>query len=70
MTRRVWLSPQAAAWLKAEIAYLAERSPSAAAAVALRFRRVRQSLDDNPLLGQIGLIPGTRRLVVAPYVLT
>ena len=64
------MSPQAAAWLKAEVAYLADRNPAAARKVAERLRQDRRTLVEYPTIGPAGLIPGTRRLVVAPYVLT
>jgi plasmid stabilization system protein ParE len=64
------MSPQAAAWLKAEIAYIADRNPIAARKIAARMRQARQNLAEHPALGRAGLIPGTRRLVVPPYVLT
>ena len=71
MVRRLArMSPQAAAWLKAEIAYLADRNPAAARKVAERLRLARQTLAEYPGLASAGLIPGTRRLVVAPYALT
>ncbi|WP_159107078.1 type II toxin-antitoxin system RelE/ParE family toxin, partial [Azospirillum sp. B4] len=34
------------------------------------FRAARERLAVYPLMAPAGLIPGTRRLVVAPYVLT
>lgn len=68
--RRARLSPQAAAWLKAEIAYVAERNPAAARKIADRIRQALANLLLYPRIGPAGLIPGTRRLVVPPYVLT
>ena len=64
------MSPQARAWYLAEIAYLAERNPPAAERVAVRMRAARELLVDHPKIGPAGLIPGTRRVVVGPYVLT
>jgi len=64
------LSPQAAAWLKAEIAYIAERNPAAARKIIAHIRAARQHLAEHPKLGSVGLIPGTRRVVVPPYILT
>jgi plasmid stabilization system protein ParE len=64
------MSPQAAAWLKAEIEYIADRNPAAAQKIAARIRDARKNLGAFPKIGPAGLIPGTRRLVVAPYVLT
>jgi plasmid stabilization system protein ParE len=64
------LSPQARAWLLAEIADLAERSPAAATRLVARLRAARQTLADHPGIGTAGLIPGTRRLIVGASVLT
>ena len=64
------MSPDARAWYLAEIAFIAERNPVAAEKIAARFRAARQNLADHPKIGPTGLIPGTRRLVVGPYVLT
>lgn len=64
------MSPQAAAWLKSEIAYIADRNPAAARKIAARIRAARQNLAEHPRIGPAGLIPGTRRLVVSPYILT
>ena len=64
------MSPQAAAWLKAEISYIADRNPAAARKIAARLRHARQNLAEFPKTSPAGIIPGTRRLVVSPYVLT
>ena len=68
--RRARLAPQAAAWLKAEIAYIAERDPTAARQIAERFRTARRNLGLYPKLGSAGAILGTRRFVLRPYILT
>ncbi len=71
MTRRLArLAPAARVWLLDEIAYLAARNPIAARAVVDLFRRARENLALFPRMARPGLIPGTRRLVVGPYVLT
>jgi len=64
------MSPQAAAWLKAEIAYVADRNPAAAKKIAAAIRLALRNLAEFPKIGPAGRIPGTRRLVVSPYVLT
>lgn len=64
------ISPEAARWLKDEIAYIAARRPEAARAIAARLRAARQNLADYPKIAPEGWIPGTRRLAVPPYVLT
>jgi plasmid stabilization system protein ParE len=64
------MSPRARTWYLAEIAYLAERNPAAAEKVVVRMRAARELLATHPGAGAPDLIPGTRRLVIAPYVLT
>jgi plasmid stabilization system protein ParE len=64
------MSPQAAAWLKDEIAYVADRNPAAARKIAERIRAAREKLADHPMIGPAGTIPDTRRFVVKPYVFT
>lgn len=66
----VQLMPPARAWLRAEVAYLTEKNPAAAEKVLARIRAAQRTLADYPKLGVAGLIPGTRRFVVTPYVLT
>ena len=69
-TRLAGLSPAARAWYLAEIAYLAERNPAAAAKLSEKMRFARQTLAEYPNVGPSGRSPGTRRLVVGPYILT
>lgn len=64
------LSPQAAAWLRTEVAYLAARNPAAARSLLERLRTARRTLAEHPAIGPLGLLPGTRCFVVSPYVLT
>ena len=66
----VRLSPEAAKWLKAEISYIADRNPAAAQKIANRLRAARETLADYPMVGPEGWIPGTRRVLAGPYVLT
>jgi plasmid stabilization system protein ParE len=70
MARRVLLSARAQTWLHREVAYLAERSPAAARRLLERIEEARGQLSAFPRSGRPGLVPGTRRLVVTPYVLT
>jgi plasmid stabilization system protein ParE len=49
---------------------LNRRNPPAARNLAQRFDRVYRQLADFPLSGAPGPTPGTRRLVVLPYLLT
>jgi plasmid stabilization system protein ParE len=68
--RRVRVAPAARAWYLAEVRYLAERNAEAGARVADLIRTARLNLSENPEMGRVGLIPGTRRLMVGPYILT
>ncbi len=64
------LSKSALTWLEREIKYLAEKSPSAAKKLAKRIRDARALLADYPKGAQVGRIPGVRRFVVGPYILS
>ncbi len=68
--RRVRMSPAARAWYLAEVRYLADKNKAAAARVVDMMRTARVNLSEHPELGRVGLIPGTRQLLVGPYVLT
>ena len=70
MPRRVLLSSRAERWLHREIAYLAERNTSAARRVLDRLTEARRQLAAFPRSGRPGIVPGTRRLVIGPYILT
>jgi plasmid stabilization system protein ParE len=64
------MSAAARSWYLAEIRYLADRDPETASRVVDMFRTATLNLGAYPKIGVAGLIPGTRRLVVGPYVLT
>jgi plasmid stabilization system protein ParE len=71
MVRRLAaMTPRARAWFLGEVAYLAERNPEAARKFVARIRAARETLAQYPRSGQIGEIPGTRIVVVTPYILT
>ena len=64
----VW-SPEAVEDLVSLRAYIAEDNPAAARRVVLRLiQHVEQLLPDNPQIGRAGRVPGTRELVVPPYI--
>ncbi|MDX8529909.1 type II toxin-antitoxin system RelE/ParE family toxin [Mesorhizobium sp. VK25A] len=52
------------------IAYIAERNPPAAEKIVRKMRELRERLADFPNIGVRGDIPGTRRVVLRPFVLT
>ena len=62
--------PRARLQLRVALEYLSKRNPTAAQNLAHRLDRAYRQLADFPLSGPPGLTSGTRRLVVAPYVLT
>jgi toxin ParE1/3/4 len=67
----VRLSAAAREWYLDEIRYLSERNKNAAMAFQELIKAARRNLSDFPKMGETGLIPGTRRLVVGnAYILT
>jgi plasmid stabilization system protein ParE len=70
MPRRVVFVRRARWQLNAQLAYLAERNPGAARRFRERIAAVQQQLADFPQSTPRATSPGTRRLVVAPYILT
>ena len=70
MPRRVIFAPRALRQFNAQLAYLADRNPEAGRRLITRIVEARRQLADFPRSGRRGRAPGTRRLLVAPYVLT
>jgi toxin ParE1/3/4 len=70
MARGVILSPRAQRWIDAQLDYLEEHSLDAARRLLERLNGAMRQLADFPHSGSRGKTPGTRRLIVAPYVLT
>ena len=70
MPLAVIVMPRARLQLRIALEYLNKHSPAAARALSQRFHRAYQQLAEFPLSGPPAATPGTRRLVVAPYVLT
>jgi len=70
MPHRVVFVRRARRQLNAQIAYVAERNPAAAQRLRVRIAAAQQQLADFPQSAPRADSPGTRRLVVAPYVLT
>jgi plasmid stabilization system protein ParE len=69
MTVRVIRSPRAAAEIREIAQSLAEESPRAAQRFLAALAAAQRQLSDFPNSGQRGVMPETRRLVVAPYIL-
>ena len=70
MLRRVVFAPRALRQFNAQLAYLADRSPAAGHRLISRIGAARRQLADFPRSAPHAAAPGTRRLIVAPYVLT
>jgi plasmid stabilization system protein ParE len=70
MPRRVIFAPRALRQFNAQLAYLADRSPAAGRRLISRIDAARWQLADFPRSAPRAAAPGTRRLIVAPYVLT
>ena len=70
MTAKAAYSRRAAAEVEEITASVAELSPSAAERFSQALARAEQQLADFPNSGAPGRLPGTRRLVVANYILS
>jgi plasmid stabilization system protein ParE len=68
--RMAGMSLEAEAEFLQGIAYIAQRNPSAAEKIVGKMRNLRERLVDFPNIGVRGEIPGTRRMVLNPFVLT
>jgi toxin ParE1/3/4 len=70
MPRRVVFVRRARRQLNAQLAYVAERNPAAARHLRERIAAAQHQLAEFPRSAPRATSPGTRRLVVAPYILT
>ena len=70
MARRVSFIPSAQRQFNAQLTFLTDRNPAAAHRLLERIEAARQQLADFPRSAPRGTVPGTRRLIVPPYVLT
>jgi plasmid stabilization system protein ParE len=68
--RAVTMSPTARRWFLHRLAELASVNPTAASNLIERFRRLRVIMGEISGMGVGGDIPGTRRIVMSPYILT
>lgn len=66
--RPVIVSPIAERWFLNQMAYLLEVNPGVARNLAKRFREFRSNLGEFSGMGVHGETPGTRRVVMRPYV--
>jgi len=48
--------------------YIAEHNPSAATRMAARIKKATSRLAEHPMIGRPGRVPGTRELVIRPYI--
>jgi toxin ParE1/3/4 len=70
MPHRVVFVRRAQRQLNAQIAYLVDRNPAAARRLSQAVESAGRQLADHPRSGPPGAIPGLRRLLVGPFVLT
>jgi plasmid stabilization system protein ParE len=68
--RAVKLSARARRWFLRRVAELNDLNPLAARKLVERFQRFRENLAEFSGMGITGDIQGTRRVVMAPYILT
>ena len=68
--RRARMAPAARRRFLEAIAHVAERNPADAERIVKEMRALQERLVGFPNLGVRGGVPGTRRIVMAPYVLT
>lgn len=72
MTRlmKVRFSPKAERWFLDKISEIAEERPSAARNILERLEKQTRLLTAFPRMTERGLIPGTRKISLKPFVLT
>ena len=70
MPRRVLLSRGVRNWIDLQVEYLSSRNPAPARRLREHIASAQQMLGEHPHIGRRGNAPGTRRLVMAPYVMT
>ena len=68
--RRVRLSPSAEKWFLRRIVEIAEVNPAAARKILNRLERLKKLLSTFPEMSERGLLPGTRKIVMHPFILT
>ncbi|TWF57355.1 type II toxin-antitoxin system RelE/ParE family toxin [Neorhizobium alkalisoli] len=68
--RIVRLSPRAERWLFSYIADLSDKNPAAARQILIRLEALKSMLADFPEITERGILPGTRRIIMRPLILT
>ncbi len=68
--RTVRLSKRAERWLLTYITTLAQENPQAARDILRRLEGLKDMLGDFPNMSERGPLPGTRRVVMRPLILT
>jgi plasmid stabilization system protein ParE len=69
-SRSIKIAPRARRWFLAELASLIKINPQAAEKLVERFALFQANLGEFSGIGVRGDIPGTRRVVMKPYILT
>jgi toxin ParE1/3/4 len=64
---KVLWSPRAAADLNEIVDFIADDKPVAAVQIRDRIFNQVERLRSTPLIGRVGILPGTRELVIAPW---
>lgn len=67
---RVSFSPQAERSFREKILAIAEVNPDAARKIVARLEKLKERLSAFPEMTEPGLLPGTRKIVLLPFVLT
>lgn len=70
MPRRVVLSRRVRNWIDLQVEYLSPRNPSGLRRLRERISSAQKMRSEHPRIGRHGNVPGTRRLVIVPYVMT
>lgn len=66
----VRFSPKAQRWFRKHILEIAEVNPEAARKIVARMENLTQLLSSYPEMTERGLLPGTRKIYIKPFILT
>lgn len=67
---KVRFSPDAQRWFRKHILEIAEVNPEAARKIVARVENLTQLLSSFPEMTERGLLPGTRKIHIKPFILT